>query len=61
MQQDEILALKSIYEESDIFTFNETTKIGDFFVKITSPSPKMFNINFGKIIHILNLNEFYLN
>jgi hypothetical protein len=46
-QQDEILALKSIYEENDIFTYDETSKKGKFFVRISSPLPNLFNLNFG--------------
>ena len=53
-QEDEILALKSIYEESDIFSFNETTRKGTFFVKISSTPPQLFNLNFvnEKLVNI---------
>jgi len=45
-QEDEILALKSIYEETDIFCYNESTRKGTFFVKISSTPPQLFNLNF---------------
>jgi len=44
-QQDEVLALKSIYE--DEFLFDEQTNKGSFFVKIESSDSKFFNLNFG--------------
>lgn len=46
-QEDEILALKSIYE--DEFSFDEQTNKGSFFVKIEAPEPSFFCLNFGKI------------
>lgn len=46
-QDDEILAIHSIYEEDDIFTFNNDTKIGKFFVKISADDSKGFHLKFG--------------
>lgn len=46
-QEDEVLALKSIYEEE--FTFDETSNKGSFFVKIEAPESKEFTLNFGNI------------
>lgn len=46
-QEDEILALKSIYEEE--FSFDEQTNKGSFFVKIEAAEPSFFSLNFGKI------------
>jgi hypothetical protein len=51
-QQDEILALKSIYE--DEFFFDEKTRKGSFYVKIESLDSNDFRINFGKIFYFKN-------
>ena len=44
-QDDEILALKSIYEENDLFYYDEVKKSGKFYVKFENPD---FNLHFGK-------------
>lgn len=51
-QEDEILALKSIYE--DEFSFDEITRKGSFYVKIGS-SDSNFTFNFGNIFVFLSL------
>lgn len=46
-QDDEILAIKSIYEEDDVFTFDEEKRIGNFCVKIVASSDTSpFVVNF---------------
>ncbi len=47
-QNDEILALKSIYEEDNILTFDETTRKGIFNVKINTTNT--FRLNFGMCV-----------
>ena len=51
-QEDEILALKSIYEGNDLFDFDEATRKGKFFVKFENPD---FNVNFGIFLTIFSL------
>ena len=46
-QNDEILVLKSIYEENDLFLFDEQLNLGKFYVKVSLIDTKMFTINFG--------------
>jgi hypothetical protein len=47
-QNDEILVLKSIYEENDLFLFDEQLNLGKFYVKVSlTDEKKMFTINFG--------------
>ncbi len=46
-QEDEILALKSIYEENDIFSIDENNKSGKFYVKIEAPLNQYFTLNFS--------------
>lgn len=46
-QEEEIMALRSIYEEEDMFSFDSTNKAGTFYVKITAPESSFFNLNFG--------------
>lgn len=45
-QKDEILALKSIYEENDLLNFDSNSNKGVFYVKIASN--QLFQLNFGK-------------
>jgi len=49
-QFDEILALKSIYEEDDIFCFDNESNSGKVYIKINSPLDKPFLLKFGKQI-----------
>ena len=57
-QEDEILALHSIYEEEDLFMFNTDKKTGTFFVKINSQESTLFNLYFGNFfINLNNINE----
>ncbi len=56
-QEDEILALKSIYEENDLFSFNETTKSGKFYAKTELSDSKVLTINFSKLISLVNCFE----
>jgi hypothetical protein len=51
-QFDEILALKSIYEEEDIFNFDSESNSGKVYIKINSPIDKPFLLKFG--IHKIN-------
>ena len=47
-QNDEILVLKSIYEENDLFLFDEQLNMGKFYVKVSlADDTNMFTINFG--------------
>ena len=46
-QNDEILVLKSIYEENELFSFDEQSNSGKFYAKVTLSDTKMFTINFG--------------
>ena len=46
-QDDEILVLKSIYEENELFSFDEQTNSGKFYVKITRSDSQMFSIDFS--------------
>ena len=57
-QDDEILAIHSIYEEDETFIFDNDTKIGKFFVKISADDSKSFCLKFGKFSEI-NRNELY--
>ncbi|RNA07733.1 E3 ubiquitin- ligase RNF14 [Brachionus plicatilis] len=66
IQDDEILALKSIYEEEDILVFDEKTRSGKFIVKISSDEATVFQLNFPEEnvqIQLLHLTpiilEFY--
>ncbi len=62
-QEDEIFALKSIYEENDIFIFDDQKRTGSFYVKHEPPN-ECFNLNFGMICGINKLFNFlfiYLN
>lgn len=45
-QDDEILAIHSIYEEDETFIFDNDTKIGKFFVKISADDSKSFCLKF---------------
>jgi hypothetical protein len=47
-QFDEIIALKSIYEEDDIFSFDTESNSGKVYIKINSPLDKPFVLKFGK-------------
>ena len=47
-QEDEILAIRSIYEEEDLFNFDSEKKTGTFFIKISVPESNSLEINFGK-------------
>lgn len=38
LREDEILAIKSIYEEEDIFSYDDDNLSGNFFVKFESPT-----------------------
>jgi hypothetical protein len=50
-QEEEICALKSIYEENDIFTIDEADNIGSFYVKLETESKDQFyTLNFGNYI-----------
>lgn len=44
---DEIAAIRSIYEEEDIFSYDAETRRGRFFAKYESPS--QFLVNIGTI------------
>lgn len=46
IQDDEILALKSIYEDDDLMVFDEQIRSGKFFIKICSDKPNPFRLNF---------------
>ena len=48
-QEDEVLALNSIYEENDLFSFDDETKSGKFYIKVESPGFKEFTISFSNI------------
>lgn len=48
-QEDEVLALNSIYEENDLFSFDDETKSGKFYIKVESPGSKEFTISFSNI------------
>ena len=50
-QEDEILAMKSIYEDNDMFVFNERTHSGLFAIKHEAHGEK-YLIKFGT----LNIN-----
>ncbi len=45
-QHDEILALKSIYEENGVLEFDEVSRKGRFNVRINAVQP--FKLNFSK-------------
>ena len=47
-QEEEVLALKSIYEENDMFSFDEASNSGKFYIKLELPETKLLSINFGK-------------
>ena len=57
-QQEEISALKSIYE--DDFLFDEKTGKGSFFVKIESLDFNDFSINFGKNLILPNISQIFI-
>lgn len=66
IQNDEILALKSIYEEDDILVFDEETRSGRLFIKISSCESTPFGLFFpdeNLKIKLINLTpiilEFY--
>lgn len=50
-QEEEIMALRSIYEEEDMFSFDSTNNAGTFYVKITAPESTSFNLKFGMSLH----------
>lgn len=45
LREDEITAIKSIYEEEEIFTYDDTTRSGSFFVKFESPTEFEINLS----------------
>ena len=45
LTDEEISAIRSIYEEDEIFNFDELTRQGKFFIKFESPSK--FDLNLG--------------
>ena len=47
-QEEEIMALRSIYEEEDMFSFDTEQNSGTFYVKITASESIFFNLKFGK-------------
>ena len=46
-QFDEILALKSIYEEEDLLKFDDDTNSGTFYAKVNNFA-QYFSLKFGK-------------
>jgi hypothetical protein len=49
-QEDEISALKSIYEENDIFYFDNEKNSGKFFIKYDSQPNEKFKIRISKLV-----------
>ena len=48
-QKEEIDALKSIYEENDIFTIDHINNSGSFYVKFeTESKDQVYTLNFSK-------------
>jgi hypothetical protein len=54
IQDDEINAIKSIYEEADIFSFDSVTRCGKFFAKQECARPAHYLVSFGKKSSKLN-------
>jgi hypothetical protein len=54
IQDDEINAIKSIYEENDIFLFDFDTRRGKFFAKQECVKPSQFLVNVGNLFSVLN-------
>ncbi len=53
IQDDEINAIKSIYEENDIFSFDFATRCGKFFAKQECSKPDHFLVKFGNFRFII--------
>ena len=52
-QREEIEALGSIYEETELFSFDEKSNKGTFYIKIESNASNYFTINFGISLQLL--------
>ena len=62
-QEDEINAIKSIYEEDDLFMFDKEKKCGSFRIKFSSENLNFtpFNVNIGEFssLNQIDSNSFY--